>query len=141
MKARRELPQSIQVHQWRFLCSLRVWYFQFGQVGGLLKRVLYFFGNGPSLGQKSPILHLPYKSKLLLVISFECLCTSFSFINSENFCVFQVKPQVQKGVMYCKVQLCFIYYKISSIIQKSTQTLETFAYLLENNKPVLLLKT
>ena len=30
--------------------------------GGLLKRVLYFFGNEPSLGQKSPILHLPHKS-------------------------------------------------------------------------------
>ena len=28
-------------------------------VGGLLKRVLYFFGNELSLGQKSPILHLP----------------------------------------------------------------------------------
>ena len=27
--------------------------------GGLLKRVLYFFGNEPSLGQKYPILHLP----------------------------------------------------------------------------------
>ena len=27
--------------------------------GGLLKRVLYVFGNEPSLGQKSPILHLP----------------------------------------------------------------------------------
>ena len=27
--------------------------------GGLLKRILYFFGNKPSLGQKSPILHLP----------------------------------------------------------------------------------
>ena len=27
--------------------------------GGLLERVLYFFGNEPSLGQKSPILHLP----------------------------------------------------------------------------------
>ena len=27
--------------------------------GGLLKRVLYFFGNEPSLGRKSPILHLP----------------------------------------------------------------------------------
>ena len=27
--------------------------------GGLLNRVLYFFGNEPSLGQKSPILHLP----------------------------------------------------------------------------------
>ena len=27
--------------------------------GGLLKRVLYFFGNEPSLGQKSPILHPP----------------------------------------------------------------------------------
>ena len=26
--------------------------------GGLLKRVLYFFGNEPSLGRKSPILHL-----------------------------------------------------------------------------------
>ena len=25
---------------------------------GLLKRVLYFFGDEPSLGQKSPILHL-----------------------------------------------------------------------------------
>ena len=24
--------------------------------GGLLKRVLYFFGNEPSLGQKSPVL-------------------------------------------------------------------------------------
>ena len=28
--------------------------------GGLLKRVLYFFGNEPNLGQKSPILHLPH---------------------------------------------------------------------------------
>ena len=27
--------------------------------GGLLKRVLYFFGNEPSLGRKSPILLLP----------------------------------------------------------------------------------
>ena len=27
--------------------------------GGLLKQVLYFFGNVPSLGQKSLILHLP----------------------------------------------------------------------------------
>ena len=27
--------------------------------GGLLKRVLYFFGNEPSLGQKCPTLHLP----------------------------------------------------------------------------------
>ena len=27
--------------------------------GGLLKQVVYFFGNEPSLGQKSPILHLP----------------------------------------------------------------------------------
>ena len=27
--------------------------------GGLLKRVLYFFGNEPSLGRKSPILRLP----------------------------------------------------------------------------------
>ena len=27
--------------------------------GGLLKRVLWFFGNEPSLGKKSPILHLP----------------------------------------------------------------------------------
>ena len=27
--------------------------------GGLLKRVLYFFGNEPSYGRKSPILHLP----------------------------------------------------------------------------------
>ena len=26
--------------------------------GGLLKRVLQFFGNEPSLGRKSPILHL-----------------------------------------------------------------------------------
>ena len=34
--------------------ALLVW------VGGdLLKRVLYFFGNEPSSGQKSPILHLP----------------------------------------------------------------------------------
>ena len=28
--------------------------------GGLLKRVSYFFGKEPSLGQKSPILHLPH---------------------------------------------------------------------------------
>ena len=28
--------------------------------GGLLKRVLYFFGNESSLGQKSPILRLPH---------------------------------------------------------------------------------
>ena len=27
--------------------------------GGLLKRVLYFFGNEPILGRKSPMLHLP----------------------------------------------------------------------------------
>ena len=27
--------------------------------GGLLKRVFYFFDNEPSLGQKSPMLHLP----------------------------------------------------------------------------------
>ena len=27
--------------------------------GGLLKRVLYFFSNEPSLGQRSAILHLP----------------------------------------------------------------------------------
>ena len=27
--------------------------------GGLLKWVLYFFGNEPSLGQKSSIMHLP----------------------------------------------------------------------------------
>ena len=27
--------------------------------GGLLKRVLFLFGNEPSLGQKSLILHLP----------------------------------------------------------------------------------
>ena len=34
--------------------ALLVW------VGGcLLKWVLYLFGNEPSLGQKSPILHLP----------------------------------------------------------------------------------
>ena len=33
--------------------------------GGLLKRVLYFFGNEPSLGQKSPILHLPQHPVLL----------------------------------------------------------------------------
>ena len=33
--------------------------------GGLLKRVLYVFGNEPSLGlgQKSPILHLPHEIK------------------------------------------------------------------------------
>ena len=29
--------------------------------GGLLKRVLYFFGNELSLGRKSPILPLPRK--------------------------------------------------------------------------------
>ena len=28
--------------------------------GGLLKRVLYFLGNEPSSGRKSPILHLPH---------------------------------------------------------------------------------
>ena len=27
---------------------------------GLLKRVLYFFGDEPSLGRKSPILHLTH---------------------------------------------------------------------------------
>ena len=31
--------------------------------GGLLKRVLYFFGNESSLGKKSPILHLPRLNK------------------------------------------------------------------------------
>ena len=30
--------------------------------GGLLKRVWHFFGNEPSLGRKSPILHLPGES-------------------------------------------------------------------------------
>ena len=39
--------------------ALLVW------VGGdLLKRVLYFFGIEPSLGRKSPILHLPQKVAL-----------------------------------------------------------------------------
>ena len=33
--------------------------------GGLLKRVLYSFGNEPSLGQKYPILHLPRFLKIL----------------------------------------------------------------------------
>ena len=33
--------------------TLLVW------VGGLLKRILYFFGNEPSLGQKPSMLHLP----------------------------------------------------------------------------------
>ena len=27
--------------------------------GGLLKQVLYFFGNEPSLGQEPAMLHLP----------------------------------------------------------------------------------
>ena len=39
-------------------------------VGGLLKRVLYFFGNEPSLGQKSPILHLPLTAVWLLIFLF-----------------------------------------------------------------------
>ena len=29
--------------------------------GSLLKRVFYFFGNEPSLSQKSPTLHLPLR--------------------------------------------------------------------------------
>ena len=33
--------------------------------GGLLKRVLYSFGNEPSLGQKYPILHLPRFLKIM----------------------------------------------------------------------------
>ena len=32
--------------------------------GGRLKRVLYIFGNEPSLGRKSLILHLPQKLPL-----------------------------------------------------------------------------
>ena len=34
--------------------------------GGLLKRVLYFFGNEPSVGQKSPILHLTHLEQDIL---------------------------------------------------------------------------
>ena len=33
--------------------------------GGLLKRVLYFSDSEPSLGQKSPILHLPLHDRSL----------------------------------------------------------------------------
>ena len=40
--------------------------------GGLLKRVLCFFGNEPSLGRKSPILHLPRLQEPLVAIG--CLC-------------------------------------------------------------------
>ena len=36
--------------------------------GGLLKRVLYFFGNEPSLGRKSPILLLPPNCRTLLAL-------------------------------------------------------------------------
>ena len=38
--------------------------------GGLLKRVLYFVGNEPSSGQKSPILHLPLTAVWLLIFLF-----------------------------------------------------------------------
>ena len=37
--------------------------------GGLLKRVLHFFGNEPSLGQKSPILHLPQEFAVHAVVN------------------------------------------------------------------------
>ena len=40
------------------LGSSMVWYFWFEKVGGMLKRVLYFFGDEPSLRRKPPILHL-----------------------------------------------------------------------------------
>ena len=36
--------------------------------GGLLKRVLYFFGNEPSLGRKFPVLHLPRLREPLVAI-------------------------------------------------------------------------
>ena len=35
-----------------------VWHLWFGKVGGLLKRVFYFFGDEPKLSRKTPILHL-----------------------------------------------------------------------------------
>ena len=39
---------------------------------GLLKRVLYIFGNEASLGRKSSILHLPL-SWLMVVLNVNCL--------------------------------------------------------------------
>ena len=39
--------------------------------GGLLKRVLYFFGDEPSLGQKSLILHLVQQAAT--TIQHECI--------------------------------------------------------------------
>ena len=41
--------------------------------GGLLKRVLYFFGNEPSLGRKSPIRHMPRNPWLYILPR----CTGF----------------------------------------------------------------
>ena len=43
--------------------ALLVW------VGGLLKQVLYFFSNDPSLGQKSPIMHLPQQLTIHAVVN------------------------------------------------------------------------
>ena len=47
--------------------------------GGLLKRVLHFFGNEPSLGQKSPILHL-------LKNACRAYCTGYVLIKDLRRC-------------------------------------------------------
>ena len=63
------------MHQWRFYVALgssRGLGFGVWVGGGLLKRVVYFFGNEPSLGQKAPILHMPH--------SFSHYVPAFSFI-------------------------------------------------------------
>ena len=44
--------------------------------GGLLKRVLYFLGNEPSLGHKSPILHLHGKLTECNKQNFSCNISS-----------------------------------------------------------------
>ena len=68
----------------RFRCTNRDFYVALGSSvglalliwvgGGLLKRVLYFIGNEPSLGRKSPILHLP---PLLLM----CIIALFNVVS------------------------------------------------------------
>ena len=49
--------------------------------GGLLKRVIYFFGNEPSLGRKSPMLHLPLITAVhavLFLVMDELICDNMS---------------------------------------------------------------
>ena len=68
---------------------------------GLLKRVLYFFGNEPSLGRKSPMLHLP----LIRVHLYSCVATTAChFISICHVCYFLCRRNTHH-VPYAKIKL------------------------------------